>query len=175
MIKKITWLITWFFAGVVAFAVFVVVHYIISPPPARAQAPTDLSVLQTIYAAVTSAIPAGSNVIGAIFGAPNVTPASCSINLTAGGTAQNIIAANAAVHGFTIANGDASAGGGEPVWMSFTSGAVVGGVDSYPLAAPTASTYAGLVSYTTPVGFGSNHAVSVVAATAGHQITCTQW
>jgi len=105
----------------------------------------------------------------------NVTPTDCSIALTTGGTAQNIIAANAALHGFTIANIDPTNGSGEPVWMSFTGAAVAGAVGSYPLAAPTATTFAGLSSYTTPLGFGVNHAISVIAVTTNHKISCTYW
>lgn len=105
----------------------------------------------------------------------NVTPTDCSIALTLGGTAQNIIAAGNSLHGFTIANIDTSAGSGEPVWMSFTTTAVASTIASYPLAAPTATTFAGLNSYTTPLGFGTNANVSVVAATTGHKISCTKW
>jgi hypothetical protein len=105
----------------------------------------------------------------------NVTPTDCSISLTTGGTAQNIIAANVALHGFTIANIDPTTGSGEPVWMSFTTTAAAGATQSYPLAAPTATTFAGLSSYTTPLGFGVNHAISVIAATTNHKISCTYW
>ena len=105
----------------------------------------------------------------------NVTPTDCSISLTTGGTAQNIIAASATLHGFTISNIDTSAGSGEPVWISFTGTAAASTAGSYPLAAPTATTFANLSSYTTPLGFGVNHAISVVAATTGHKISCTQW
>ena len=105
----------------------------------------------------------------------NITPHACSIALTSGTTAQNIITGAATIHGFTIANIDASAGGGEPVWISFTTTAAASGTDSYPLAAPTATTFATLSSYTTPPGFGSNASVSVVATTTGHKISCTYW
>lgn len=108
-------------------------------------------------------------------GAVNVTPTDCSGTITTGGTAQNAIAANAALHGFTIANIDASAGSGEPIWESLTTTAAASTVGSYPLAAPTATTFSGLSSYTTPLGFGTNHAVSVVAATTGHKFSCTYW
>lgn len=105
----------------------------------------------------------------------NVTPTDASGTITAGGTAQNAIPAESVLHGFTLANIDASAGGGEPLWFSMTGVAAPGAVGSYPLAAPTATTFAGLVSYTTPPGFGSNHAVSVIAATTGHKFTLTWW
>jgi hypothetical protein len=105
----------------------------------------------------------------------NATPTDCSVALTAGATAQNIIAATSTLHGFTIANIDASAGSGEPVWISFTTTAAASTIGSYPLAAPTATTFVGLNSYTTPTGFASNHAVSVIAGTTGHKISCTYW
>ena len=105
----------------------------------------------------------------------NVAPTDCSVTLTTGGTAQNAFAAQTALHGFTIANIDASTGSGEPVWFSFTGTAAAGAAGSYPLAAPAATTYAGLTSYTTPAGFATSHALSVVAGTTGHKISCTWW
>jgi hypothetical protein len=134
-----------------------------------------IAILKGLYTGITSAIPAGTNVIGGFFGSPNVTPTDCSLAITTGGTAQNIISASATIHGFTIANIDTSAGSGEPVWFSFTTTAAASTIGSYPLAAPTVTTFANLASYTTPVGFGSNHAVSVIAATTGHKISCTFW
>ena len=108
-------------------------------------------------------------------GAVNVTPTDCSVTLTTGGTAQNAFTAQTTLHGFTIANTDNTTGSGEPVWFSFTGTAVANAAASYPLAAATATTYAALASYTTPPGFGTNHALSVIAATTGHKISCTWW
>ena len=105
----------------------------------------------------------------------NVTPNACSGTITSGGAAQNAIAAQTTLHGFTIANIDASAGSGEPLWISFTTTAAASGTDSYPLAAPTATTFAGLNSFTTPFGFGTNHAVSIIGTTTGHKFSCTWW
>jgi hypothetical protein len=158
---------------------------------------TLVSILKGIYTALgtlntTAGNPAaaGTNIIGKVgvdqttdgttnavsaHGAVNVTPTDCSISLTAGGTAQNIIAASATIHGFTLANIDNTSGSGEPVWFSLTGTAVAAAAASWPLAAPTATTYGSLASYTTPLGFGSNHAVSVIAATTGHKISCTYW
>jgi hypothetical protein len=139
---------------------------------------TGCSLIATDKAAangINGPIQPGANVIGAIFGSPNVTPTDCSISLTTGGTAQNIISATTSLHGFTTANIDPSSGSGEPIWISFTGTASPNTAGSYPLAAPTATTFAGLASYTTPLGFGVNHAVSVVAATTGHKISCTNW
>lgn len=106
---------------------------------------------------------------------PNVTVTNCSITIASGGTAQNIITAASTIHGFIIMNVDNTNGSGEPVWVSFTGTAVAGAAGSYALAAPTASTYAFPGSFSSPVGFGSNKSVSVVAATTGHVISCTKW
>lgn len=100
----------------------------------------------------------------------------CSGTITAGTTAQAAIAAFATIHGFTIANIDTSAGSGEPLWISLTTTAAPSTVGSIPLAAPTATTFANTNStYTTPVGLGSNHAVSIIGATTGHKFTCFYW
>lgn len=105
----------------------------------------------------------------------NVTPTDCSLAITTGGTAQNILAASSTLHGFTIKNIDAAAGGGEPVWISFTTTAAATTIASYPLGPPASTTFLGGESYTTPLGYGVNHAISVVAATTGHKISCTTW
>ena len=105
----------------------------------------------------------------------NVTPTDCSGTITAGGTAQNAIAASSTIHGFVIGNIDASAGSGEPVWFSMTGTAAAATAASYPLSAPTATSFAGFTSFTTPYGLGINHAVSVIAATTGHKFSCTYW
>lgn len=105
----------------------------------------------------------------------NITPTDCSGTIATGGTAQNAFGAQVSLHGFTIANIDTSAGAGEPLWISFTTTAAASTVGSYPLAAPTATTFAFLSSFTAPPGFGTNHAVSVIAATTGHKFSCTYW
>lgn len=106
-------------------------------------------------------------------GAPaNVTPTACSGTITAGGTAQNAIAAQTTLHGFTIASITANS---DVLWISFTTTAAAAGTDSWPLVAPTATTYVGFGSYTTPYGFGSNHAVSIIGATTGDKFSCTWW
>ena len=107
--------------------------------------------------------------------AGNVTVTDCSMAITAGGTPQTIIAANASLNGFTIANIDAVTGGGEPIWISLTGSATAAAIGSYPLASPTPTTYGGLSSYSTPSSFRTNGAVSVVAATTAHKISCTRW
>lgn len=105
----------------------------------------------------------------------NTTVTDCSLALTAGGVAQNAIAAQTSLHGFFIANIDSTAGSGEPVWYSLTGTAAAGTIGSYPLSAPTATTFANLSSYTTPPGLGTNYALSVIATTTGHKISCTWW
>jgi hypothetical protein len=105
----------------------------------------------------------------------NVTVTDCSIALTTGGAAQTIIAASNTVHGFIIMNVDNTNGSGEPVWISFTGTAAAAAAGSYALPAPVATTYAFPGSFASPIGFGSNKNVSVVAATTGHVISCTRW
>lgn len=105
----------------------------------------------------------------------NITPTDCSGTIATGGTAQNAFGAQVALHGFTIANIDTTAGSGEPLWISFTTAAAASTAGSYPLAAPIATTFAFLSSFTAPPGFGSNHAVSVIAVTTGHKYSCTYW
>ena len=104
-------------------------------------------------------------------GAANVTATDCSGTVTSGGTAQNAFTAQTTLHGFTIVNIDTT----EPLWISFTTTAVASGSGSYPLPAATATTFAGFGSFTSPPGFGLNHALSVIAATTSHKFTCTWW
>ncbi len=134
-----------------------------------------IALLKAAVNGINGAIAAGTNVIGGVFGSPNVTQTDCSVALTTGGTAQNIITAGATLHGFRIMNIDASAGSGEPVWMSFTTTAAATTIASYPLAAPTATTFAGAGSYSAEFASGTNGNVSVIAATTGHKISCTKW
>lgn len=104
-------------------------------------------------------------------GTANVTPTDCSGTITTGGTAQNAHTAQSTLRGMTIANLDTT----EVMWISFTTTAAPSTVASYPLAPASATTFAGLSSYTTPLGFGYNTALSVVAATTGHKWSCTRW
>lgn len=110
-----------------------------------------------------------------IVGNTTVTPTNCSGTITTGGTAKNAFAANSALHGFRIDNIDASAGSGEPLWISFTTTAAAATIQSFPLAAPATTTFAGAGSYSTPLGFGFAGALSVVAATSGHKYSCIFW
>jgi hypothetical protein len=124
-----------------------------------------------LLAAAQGSIPAGANTIGNVNGAPNVTATDCSGTVTAGGTAQNAFTAQTTLHGFTIVNIDTT----EPLWISFTTTAAASGAGSYPLQAATATTFAGPGSFTAPLGFGLNHALSVIAATTAHKFSCTWW
>jgi hypothetical protein len=104
-------------------------------------------------------------------GATNVTLTDCSGTIATGNTAQNAFAANGGRHGFTIANIDTT----EVMWISFTGTAAASGTASYPLAPATATTFAGLNSFTSPLGMGINTALSVIAATTAHKFSCTVW
>lgn len=109
--------------------------------------------------------------IGNVGGRTNVTPSDCSGTIATGGTAQNAVSTSSTRRGVTIANIDTA----EPMWISFTGTAVAGAVASYPLAPAAATTFAELSSYTTPLGFGFNTALSVIAATSTHKFSCTAW
>lgn len=101
-------------------------------------------------------------------GAVNIGPTDCSGTITTGGTAQNAFAANAGVHGFTIMNLST-----DPMWISFTTTAAIGSVQSYLLGAGSTTTAGG--SYSSPLGFGINTALSVIAATTADKWSCTRW
>jgi len=115
----------------------------------------------------TATTTAGLPVLGTV----NTTLTDCSGTVTSGGTAQNAFTAAATRHGFTIANIDTS----EVMWVSFTTTAAANGTASYPLAPATATTFAGLSSFTSPIGMGINTALSVIAATTSHKFSCTVW
>jgi hypothetical protein len=104
-------------------------------------------------------------------GPANVTATDCSGTISSGGAAQNAFTAQSTLHGFTILNFDTT----EPLWISFTGTAAANTTGSYPLQAATASTFAGAGNFTSPFGFGLNHAVSVIAATTSHKFSCTWW
>jgi hypothetical protein len=130
-----------------------------------------VALLKYLNTAANSALPAGTASIGKVESSVNVTPTDCSGTIATGGTAQNAFTAGATKHGFTIANLSTS----EPIWISFTTTAAANTVASYPLAAATATTFAGLSSYSTPPGFGMNTALSVIGATTGTKFSCTWW
>jgi hypothetical protein len=127
-----------------------------------------------VLSAVQSPIPAQGNRttnIGTVDGGVNVTLTDCSGTVVTGGTAVNAFTAQTTLHGFVIANTDTS----EVMWISFTTTAQASTAGSYPLAPATATTFAGLSSFASPFGMGTNHALSVVAATSAHKFSCTWW
>ncbi len=118
---------------------------------------------------------AANPLVTATLGAPNVTPTNCSGTIANGNSPQTVIAPSATIRGFSIGNIDPTTGGGEPLCISFSGPATCGSPGSWPLGAPAPTSLAGMGSYTTPAGFGPNAGLSVVAATAGHAFSCTQW
>lgn len=104
----------------------------------------------------------------------NLTPTDCSGTIGTGDTAQNAIAAQTTLHGFTLANIDASSGSGEDLWFSFTGTAAAATAGSYALV-PIGGTITGPYTWTSPPGFGTGHAVSIVGHTTGHKYSCTWW
>jgi hypothetical protein len=132
-----------------------------------------IAVLKGVLTAAQASVPAGSNNIGNVNSASNVTLTDCSGTIATGGTAQNAFTAQTTLHGFHIENIDASAGSGEPMWINETGTAAAATVGSDPLPAPSATTFTGMGSYYTVNG--NNHAVSIVAATTGHKYSCKWW
>lgn len=111
---------------------------------------------------------------GTIQGNVNVTLTDCSGSISTGGTAQNAFTAQTTLHGFTIANIDASSGSGEDIWISFTTTAAAATAGSFPLV-PIGGTIAGPYTFTAPLGMGTGHALSVIATTTGHKFSCSWW
>lgn len=130
-----------------------------------------------VIASDQSGIPVtvSSGTITATVAAPvNITETNCSVTLTAGTTAQNAFTASSTKHGYRIQNIDTTHI--EDVWFSTTTTAAPNTVASYRLAAsPSANSTVQSSSYTSPYGEGVNTALSVVAATTGHLISCTYW
>ncbi len=111
--------------------------------------------------------------VGTIQGNVNVTPTNCSISATSG--AQDLLPTSTTRHGYLITNIDATTGGGEPIWISFTGAAGAAAAGSFPLPAPTAPSYTNAGTFSSPLGFGSNTIVSARVATNGHIISCVYW
>lgn len=104
-----------------------------------------------------------------IQGAGNVRPIDCSGTITSGGTAQNLFSATNNLRGFFIMNLDTT----NMLCIAFNGTAVCGNSGTYNLA-PGSTTSAG-GSFSSPLGFGTNIAPSIVAATTGHKYSCTKW
>jgi hypothetical protein len=102
---------------------------------------------------------------------PTVVPVSCSGTVVTGGTAVTPIAAQSVNSGFIIQNLDTA----EPLWISFTGTAVAAAVGSFALPPGTATTYANVGMFVSPIYFGLGGALSVVAATSGHKFSCVKW
>jgi hypothetical protein len=94
----------------------------------------------------------------------NITPTDCSG--TATGTAANAFTAGATKHGFFVSNRST-----DPIWISFTGNAVVGGTASYLLPAGSSTVAGG--SFSAPSGFGMNTALSVIGGGSSDAYTCT--
>jgi hypothetical protein len=97
-----------------------------------------------------------------------MTPTDCSGSISTGGTAQNAITAQTTLHGFQFMNLST-----DPMWISFTGTAALTTAGSYFLVAASSTVPGG--SYSTPPGFGTNHALSVIAATTSDKFSCTWW
>lgn len=122
----------------------------------------------------TGTVPA---VNAAITEPSNVTVGSCSTTIASGGVAQNLPnLGTASVHGFHIVNKDFTAGGGEPIGVNpIAAAALTGSADTGILPPPTDALGHGAGSFSTSPGEGTNHAISVVAGSAGHVIMCWWW
>ena len=131
----------------------------------------DVQTSATLYTILNTV---NSSINTPILGPVNITEHDCSVTLTAGTTAQNAFAATATIHGFRIMNIDTTHV--EDVWFSTTTTAAPNTIASYRLAAsPAVGTSIQSAAYTTTFGEGVNTALSVVAATTGHLISCTYW
>lgn len=139
--------------------------------PTTSAAASTIALLKALNNSVVSSVPAGTNSIGTTQLPTNVTATDCSGTVTTGGTAVNAFTAQTTLHGFTIVNTNTA----EVMWISFTTTAAASTAGSYPIPAATATTFAGGGSFTSPPGFGLNHALSVVAATSAHSFSCTWW
>ena len=133
---------------------------------------------QTTLAAILTALgtPAQAGGTTPVITAANVTAGDCSGSITATGVAQNITnLGTTSIHGAMIMNIDPVTGSGEALWVNPIGTAVVGAVQSAPIAPPvSAPGYIGMGSWTFPPGFGTNHAVSIIG-TIGHKYTCWFW
>ena len=99
----------------------------------------------------------------------NKTPTACGGTISTGGTAQNAFTAQTTLQGFVLMNLSI-----DPMWMSFTGTAAIGGAnDSFLLPAGSSTISGG--SFAAPGGFGTNHALSVIAATTSDAYSCVWW
>lgn len=100
------------------------------------------------------------------------TYGSCSVAITTANVAQNLPNIGTTNHSFSIANKDGTSGAGEGVGVNFigTASLVATDLNTIMLTPPSDTKGTGQGSYTSTLG--TNHAISVIAATAGHIVYC---
>jgi hypothetical protein len=96
---------------------------------------------------------------------------NCSGTVATAATAVTPIPAGTPYKGFLLANLNTTEG----MWWAPAGTAAAAAAGSVPLAAGTATTFAGAGIFVSPPGFGTNIPISVVAATAGHAFSCYWW
>ena len=133
---------------------------------------TVIAALKAMYGKLNATVDATLNA-QKVIPATNVPPGSCSVTTASANVAINLPNLGTAnVHGFHIVNKDGTTGGGEAVGVNFVStAAFTGSVDTVLLAPPATAKDTG-GSFTTSPGEGLNHAVSVIAPSAGHVVWC---
>lgn len=92
---------------------------------------------------------------------PRGTPASRSGTIATGGTAQQLMAANASRLGFAVQNLSTA-----DLWINDLGAAAA----SQPSLLLVAGAY-----YETPPGYGSSGAVSIIGATTGQAFSAREW
>lgn len=102
-------------------------------------------------------------------GAGNVRPIDCSGTIASGGVAQNLFSATNNLRGFFVMNLDTT----NPLCIAFNGTASCAAAGTYSLVPGGATTPGG--SFSSPLGFGTNIAPSVVGASTGHKYSCTKW
>jgi hypothetical protein len=103
--------------------------------------------------------------------APADALTNCSGTVTTAATAVTPIPAGTPYKGFLLANLNTT----EALWWAPAATAVAATAGSLPLAAPTATTFVDAGMFVSPPNFGTNIAISIVAATAGHAFSCYWW
>jgi hypothetical protein len=103
--------------------------------------------------------------------APADALTNCSGTVTTAATAVTPIPAGTPYKGFLLANLNTTEG----MWWAPAGTAAAAAAGSVPLAAGAATTLVDAGVFVSPPGFGTNIAISVVAATAGHAFSCYWW
>lgn len=137
---------------------------------ANTVAGTDQALVVAVGNAATPGFNTAANSSAVTAATSDVTPTNCSSTIATGNTAQNAITAGSTLHGFTLQNIDTTA---ENLCFNLTGTAVVNTVNSFCLAPASATAQGG--SYTTPLGFGVNTNLSIIATTTGHKFSCMKW